>query len=105
MMGFPGVGVEVMTPAVLILREGVDLQVATIAFLVATIAFLVATIARWWTIQKRHQPKKSTAWPRWLHGRLATFRFGCLPGSHHRQMVDYFVLDVDRSHPPRGRVG
>jgi hypothetical protein len=36
------------------------------AFLVATIAFLVATIARWWTIKKRHQPKKSTAWPRWL---------------------------------------
>ncbi|MFM8173684.1 MAG: hypothetical protein ACKN81_09080, partial [Pirellulaceae bacterium] len=26
----------------------------------------VATIARWWTIQKRHQPKHSTAWPRWL---------------------------------------
>jgi hypothetical protein len=43
----------------LILRDGVDVQVATIAF-------LVATIARWWTMQKRHQPKTSTAWPRWL---------------------------------------
>jgi hypothetical protein len=37
MMGFPGVDIEVTTSVVLILREGVDLQVATIAFLVATI--------------------------------------------------------------------
>jgi hypothetical protein len=82
MMGFPGVGIEVMTPAVLILREGVDLQVATIAilvatiailvatiaFLVATIALLVATIARWWMGRNRGRSNKSTAWPRWLPG-------------------------------------
>jgi len=64
--GYPGVGIDVMTPVVLILREGVDLQVATIAFLVATIVFLVATIARWWIGRNRVRSRKSTAWPRWL---------------------------------------